>query len=139
MVYLFRVCYTIRVDKGKGSTMDFEQTADRDKVEELAKERTYLLYRLAQCEEKILCLTDGDDSNRYAAIRAAIRLANRMPTPTIKSVVVVLASRKYQLEASLPLLSPERAQEAGIEIKECAERLDIYGQVFRGRELTISR
>ncbi len=134
---LFNLCYTIRVEKGKGSAMDFEQMTDR--VEKLAGERALLLRRLAQCDKEILSLTDGDDSNRYAAIRAAIRLANRLPTQAIKSVVVVLASRKYQLEATLPLLSPERAQESETKIKECAERLDIYCQVFRSRELGISR
>jgi hypothetical protein len=143
MASLLDVCYTIRVERGKeGYSMGFEQMIDRDKVEKLAGERAFLKQgleriqcRLAQCEEKIISLTDGDDTDRCAAIR----LANGIPTQALKSMVVILASRKSELEAILSILLPEQARKSAIEIKECAERIEIYCQVFRSRELGISR
>jgi predicted nuclease with TOPRIM domain len=128
--------------------MNFEQTIDRNKVEELGKERACLIQelqratsnvermqcRLAQCEEEILSLTDRTDTNRCAAIQ----LANEIPTQVLMSIILELELNRQKLEASLPTLSPEQAQEAITTLIKDTERLTLYCQVIRTRKLIIS-
>jgi predicted nuclease with TOPRIM domain len=125
--------------------MDFEQTTDKDKVEELARERAFLTQelnratsnvqtlqrRLDQCNEEIISLTDRNNINRSAAIN----LASKMSTQTLISVIIKLEVERRELESLLSVFLPERAQKARIEISERAERIEIYCQVYRSRML----
>jgi ribosomal protein L37AE/L43A len=124
--------------------MKFELTIDRDRIAELEKERAIYIQELecaeqnvkrlkrglAQCDEKIISLARQTNTNYYGDMRMALRLASEETTQDLTSMVLTLVNRKWELEASLPTLSPEQVRRAEIEINVCTERIEIYRQVF---------
>jgi hypothetical protein len=128
--------------------MDFEQIADRDKVEELARESATLSAglksaeqnvqtlknKLAGCNEEIISLAIRNDNHV-----AAIRFANMMTTQTLIFVIAKSTVSILNLEARLPTSSPEQEQEIKMMISQYTERIALYHQIYQTRELGINR
>ncbi len=79
--------------------------------------------------------TDRNHTNRCAAIQ----LANKIPSQALELLIDGLKYKRRALESLLPTFLPEQAQEAEIEIEQCAERRALYYQIWLSRGLGISR